>query len=77
MMCQPVGTLVVGALAGLLSVLGYKYITVIPSFLFALVINAHHESFPSKEKKITFVKLVIISSNILTIECILKHFLFL
>ncbi|XP_061935705.1 ammonium transporter Rh type B isoform X4 [Apis cerana] len=27
MMCQPVGTLVVGALAGLLSVLGYKYIT--------------------------------------------------
>lgn len=27
MMCQPVGTLIVGALAGLLSVLGYKYIT--------------------------------------------------
>ncbi|CAK9833826.1 Ammonium transporter Rh type B-B [Anthophora retusa] len=27
MMCQPVGALVVGALAGLLSVLGYKYLT--------------------------------------------------
>lgn len=36
MMCQPVGALVVGALAGLLSVLGYKYITVISSFLFIL-----------------------------------------
>lgn len=29
MMCQPVGALVVGTLAGLLSVLGYKYLTVI------------------------------------------------
>lgn len=32
-MCKPVGALVVGALAGLLSVLGYKYLTVIGSFL--------------------------------------------
>lgn len=32
-MCKPVGALAVGALAGLLSVLGYKYLTVIGSFL--------------------------------------------
>lgn len=33
MMCQPVGALIVGGLAGVLSVLGYKYLTVIGSFL--------------------------------------------
>ncbi|OAD55793.1 Ammonium transporter Rh type B [Eufriesea mexicana] len=32
MMCTPVGALIVGALAGLLSVLGYKYLTVITRF---------------------------------------------
>lgn len=31
MMCEPVGALVVGALAGVISVLGYKYLTVIDS----------------------------------------------
>lgn len=31
MMCEPVGALVVGLLAGLFSVLGYKYLTVIDS----------------------------------------------
>ena len=35
-MCKPVGALVVGALAGLLSVLGYKYLTVIGSVTFLL-----------------------------------------
>lgn len=29
MMCQPVGALIIGALSGLISVLGYKYLTVI------------------------------------------------
>lgn len=29
MMCEPVGALVIGSLAGALSVLGYKYLTVI------------------------------------------------
>lgn len=28
MMCEPVGALVIGALSGVLSVLGYKYLTV-------------------------------------------------
>lgn len=34
-MCKPVGALAIGGLAGVLSVLGYKYLTVIGSF-FAL-----------------------------------------
>lgn len=74
-MCQPVGTLIVGALAGLLSVLGYKYITVIPSF-FIRSRYKYVSVFSVQGKKITFVKSVMISSNSLTIECILKHFLF-
>ena len=29
MMCEPIGALVIGCIAGALSVIGYKYITVI------------------------------------------------
>lgn len=33
MMCQPIGALAIGCLAGVLSVLGYKYLTVIANRL--------------------------------------------
>lgn len=29
MMCEPLGALIIGALSGVISVLGYKYLTVI------------------------------------------------
>ncbi|TGZ48797.1 Ammonium transporter Rh type B [Temnothorax longispinosus] len=31
MMCQPVGALVIGAISGMISVLGYKYLTIFPA----------------------------------------------
>lgn len=44
-MCEPVGALIIGALSGFISVLGYKYLTVI------MIINMQGEKLRKVSKK--------------------------